>query len=96
MDPLKSIIDFQKEIFSQFLPEQLIAPLQEMSDKVKTMDPGKIVSQLQTIVEDIIKFTPLPQFQSFLTQLKNYSGDFSKIFEQSLVNPIDYFKGFFK
>lgn len=96
MDPIKNLINFQKELLSNIVPEQFLAPFQKMVDTVQGMDPGTIVENMRQAVEKLVQFSPLPQFQDFFKQLQNSSGDFAKAFQENLLNPMNFFQGFMK
>ena len=92
MNPLKDIINFQKQVAQSCLPKELLQPFEKMLSSFENMDPGSIFTQFKDAVANLTKFSPIEKFQDFFKSLSSNSSDFMKIFQENLMNPMKMFQ----
>jgi hypothetical protein len=96
MDPLKSFMSFQQDFMSKMIPKEFAAPFQELLSSMNNMDPGVMLEKVKDAVAQLVKVSPLKSYTDFLKELNSKSGDFIKMFQENMGNPMMLFNGFFK
>jgi hypothetical protein len=94
MDPIKELVDFQKQMFENFIPKKYMQQFEDLYSSFSSMDPGVFLKQYQDVLNNLTQNLPMNDLQNFFKTIKKNSDQFLKLFQVKLENPMEFFQKF--
>ncbi len=93
MDPLKDLMDIQKQFLENIVPKQYLAQFDKLMGSYKDIDPGIFLKHFKDAMENLTGNSGL-NLGDFYKNLQQNSDKFMNLFKTTFENPLNFFKGF--